>query len=170
MDSDEELRRFWKIQRDTKHRGYTKEKIVEQIEQRMPDAKKYIVPQKEYADLVIHYFDKNLVDCFMDNHNVELSMKLTLSSAVNLEPIIQELSNYDISIKYDYSEDLRKQTIIFDGENLKNKNIDFDKIASEIIPQLDEITAQSLACNDNLHGIVELMILVLISNKMQGDI
>lgn len=170
MDSDEELRRFWKIQRDTKHRGYTKEKIVEQIEQRMLDAKKYIVPQKEYADLVIHYFDKNLVDCFMDNHNVELSMKLTLSSAINLEPIIQELSNYDISIKYDYSEDLRKQTIIFDGENLKNKNIDFDKIASEIIPQLDEITAQSLACNDNLQGIVELMILVLISNKMQGDI
>lgn len=170
MDSDEKLRRFWKIQRDTNHRGYTKEKIVEQIEQRMPDAKKYIIPQKEYADLVIHYFDKNLLNCFVENHYVDLSMKLTLSSAVNLEPIIQELSNYDVSIKYDYSEDLRKQTIIFDGENLKNRNIDFDKIANDIIPQLDEITGQSLECDDNLHGIIELMVLVLISNKMQGDI
>ncbi|MCY9555599.1 hypothetical protein M5W98_28720, partial [Paenibacillus apiarius] len=94
MDSDETLRRYWKIQRDTKHRGYTKEQIIEQIEKRIPDAKKYIIPQKEYADLVIHYFDKNLVDCCTDNHEVNISLKLTLSSAINLEPIIQALSFY----------------------------------------------------------------------------
>ncbi|WP_394884852.1 uridine kinase [Clostridium butyricum] len=170
MDSDENLRRYWKIQRDTKYRGYTKEKIIEQIEKRMSDAEKYIIPQKDYADLIIHYFDKKLLNCYEDNHIVNISLKLTLSSAINLELIIQSLKEYDVFIKYDYSEDLKKQTIIFDGENLDNKNIDFNRIANDIIPQLDEITRETLKYENNITGIIELMVLVLISNKMQGDI
>ena len=42
MDADETLRRFWKIQRDTAKRGYTKEASIKQIEGRMPDARKYM--------------------------------------------------------------------------------------------------------------------------------
>ena len=46
MDSDEKLRRFWKIQRDTSKRGYSKIAILKQIEDRMPDAVKYILSAK----------------------------------------------------------------------------------------------------------------------------
>jgi uridine kinase len=46
MDPEENLRRFWKIERDTSTRGYSTDKILSQIEQRMPDAQKYIYPQK----------------------------------------------------------------------------------------------------------------------------
>lgn len=170
MDADESLRRYWKIQRDTKHRGYTKEKILEQIESRMSDAYKYIYPQKEYADLVIKYFDKDLLDCCVDNHKVVMSLKLTLSAAINLEPIIGELSKYEVDIIYDYSGDLKKQTIIFDGASLQNKIIQFDEIANNIITQIDEITIQDLNCENNISGIIKLVLLVLISHKMQGDL
>lgn len=170
MDADELLRRYWKIQRDTKNRGYTKEKILEQIETRIPDAFKYIYPQKEYADLIIQYFDKELVDCCVDNHKVVMSLKLTLSAAVNLEPIIGELSNHEVDIKYDYSEDLKKQTIKFDGASLEGKVIEFDEIANRIITQIDEITTQNLSCENNISGIIKLVLLVLISHKMQGDL
>lgn len=170
MDADESLRRYWKIQRDTKHRGYTKEKILEQIESRMPDAYKYIYPQKEYADLVIQYFDKELVDCCADNYEIVMSLKLTLSAAINLEPIIGELSQYGVDIKYDYSEDLKKQTIVFDGDSLNGKIIEFDEIANRIITQIDEITTQNLNCENNISGIIQLVMLVIISNKMQGDL
>ena len=136
----------------------------------MSDAKKYILPQKKYADLVIHYFDKNLNDCYIEGYNVCMSLKVSLSSAVNIEPCINELLKYDVLIKYDYSEDLNKQTILFEGESLKNKKIDFNRIALNIIPQLDEITNQELEYDDNLHGIIEILLLILISTKMQGDI
>ena len=46
LDTDENLRRYWKIQRDTKSRGYSKEKVLKQILERLPDARKYIYPQK----------------------------------------------------------------------------------------------------------------------------
>ena len=170
MDADESLRRYWKIQRDTKHRGYTKENILEQIESRIPDACKYIFPQKDYADLVIQYFDKGLVDCCIDNYKVAMSLKLTLSAFVNLEPIIEELSKYGVVIEYDFSADLKKQTIIFDGASLEKKVIRFDEIANIIIPQIDEITTENLDCENNLNGIIKLVILGLISHKMQGDL
>ena len=53
MDIDEQLRRYWKIQRDMKHRGYSEQKILQQVEERMQDAEKYIYPQRDYADMRI---------------------------------------------------------------------------------------------------------------------
>ncbi|MBP2657678.1 MAG: prk [Firmicutes bacterium] len=170
MDIDETLRRYWKIQRDTTKRGYTKTKIVEQIESRMDDAQKYIIPQREYADLVIQYFDENLVDCYSEDYEVTLSLKLILSSSVNFEPLIQALSAYCIDITYDYSEDLQKQIIVFNGDSLKNNKIDIEHVANYVIPQLDEITKEKLACNNNVNGIIALVLLALISHKMQGEL
>lgn len=169
MDSDETLRRYWKIQRDTRHRGYTKERIIEQIESRMSDAHKYIKPQKAYADLIIHYFDKNLVDCCVENHDIIISLKLTLSAVINIEPIMQYLACYGIKMEYDYSDDLKMQTIIFDGESMQNKIIPFKQMAESIIPQLDEITIYSIDDTDNIQGIIKLVLLTMISHKMKGD-
>lgn len=170
MDTDETLRRYWKIQRDTKHRGYTKEKIVEQIESRMPDANRYITPQKEYADLSIRYIDYGLEDCYIDNHDVTISLQLTLSISVNLEPVIWELTQYNIRIEHDYSDDLQKQYIKIDGETLKDKHIKFTDIANSIIPQLDEICYEEIEYQEGLNGIIQLFILILISYKMRGEI
>lgn len=170
MDVDEQLRRHWKIQRDIRFRGYSKEKIQRQIEERLPDAVKYIIPQRNYSDLLIQYFDKTLTDCMVENHEDEVSLKLTFGSDVNAEPIILELAKYGINAIYDYSEDLKKQIIIFEGNNIKNKVISVQEIAENVVLQLDEITNQKLECKDTLNGIVELFLLLLISYKMQEEI
>lgn len=167
MDTDEELRRFWKIKRDVKERGYSKQSILEQILARVPDAQKYILPQKKYADLVIEYFDKNLKNCMMDDYEEKLSLKLTLSSDVNVEPVIAELSKYNINVIYDYSDDLKQQILIFEGETLQKKDIPFEKIAENAVVQLEEITNQNLNEWNTMNGIVELFLLLLISYKMQ---
>ena len=168
MDSDETLRRYWKIQRDVAHRGYSKEKILKQIEDRIPDAQKYIYPQKQYADLIVQYFDKNLKNCLVEYHEVCMSMRLSLKSEINIEPLLSRLQSYGISIFSDFNQDLERQTIVCDGESLKNKSIPFKKIASDIIPQLEEISEQSLEELDPLQGILCLFLLLLISYSMQG--
>lgn len=170
MDVDETLRRFWKIQRDVAHRGYSKEKIIEQIEARVPDAIKYIHPQSEYADMIIQYYDKTLTDCMEDNHHVKMSVRITFSASIDIEPLINELVRYGISISYDYSEDLQKQIVDIDADDLESAVIPIEDIAQKIVPQLDEITRESLDEENGKNGILKLFLLLLISNKMQGEI
>ena len=170
MDVDEKLRRYWKIQRDVYQRGYKKEKVLESIEQRMPDAVKYIYPQKKYADILIRYFDQTLDDYTIENYNVKLDLEITLNADVDLEDLILELQKNRIYPRQDYEEDLTKQTVIFHGEELNQKSINFSAIAEKIIPNLDEILNKDLSYENNLNGIIEVIILVLISYKMrEGD-
>ena len=170
MDVDEKLRRYWKIQRDVYHRGYKKEKVLEAIEQRMPDAIKYIYPQKKYADILIKYFDSTLEDYTVENHNIKLDLEITLNADIDLESFIFELRKKDISVKHDYEEDLTKQIIIFNGDNLNKKKIDFSIIAEKVIPNLDEILNKDLSYINNLNGIIEMIILISISHKMREEI
>jgi len=51
----EELRREWKIKRDTSKRGYTEEQVLEDLERREPDSAAFIRPQEPQADLVVSF-------------------------------------------------------------------------------------------------------------------
>lgn len=167
MDIDENLRRYWKIQRDVSKRGYSKEKILEQITSRLPDAEKYIYPQKKYADLVITYFDKNLTDCLIDHHSVKLSLQITVNMEINLEKLIQIVENHGIHVDYDYNEDLEKQSVVFESSMLEQSVLPIASIAEETIPHLDEIINHPLEASDDLHGILSILLLMLIGEKLR---
>ena len=51
----EQLRREWKIKRDSTKRGYTEEQVLEELDRREPDSEAYIRPQKSRADLVVSF-------------------------------------------------------------------------------------------------------------------
>lgn len=169
MDADEALRRFWKIQRDTKERGYAKDKVITSIEARMPDAEKYIYPQKQYADLIIHYFDRGLMDCMTDEYTPNICISLTLDAAVNVEPLIDELKKYGVDISYDYSTDIQKQIINFNSENIERIRLPLERISNKIFPQLEEITRENFETDiEGKDGIIMLFFLLMLSNKMRG--
>lgn len=170
MDAEEKLRRFWKIQRDTSKRGYSREQILEQIDKRLPDAKKYIYPQKKYADMIIQYFDRNLKEDTSQDYEVVMSMRLFLSAAIDIEPLLLELGKWGVNASYDFGTDLEHQVVEFDGENLSTKEIPFRDIAEYVIPQLDEVTKQELTGLSGLEGILALFVLTLISKIMQEEL
>lgn len=170
MDVDETLRRYWKIMRDTDGRGYSVQKCLEQIESRLPDAQKYIHPQREYADLIISYFDKGLTDCTSKDHHVTLSMKLTLDMRLDMEPLIGYVERYcGGSASCDYDESLRMQTITFDGAFLEERKLPLARMADSLIPHLDELIDHPLEAQDDLHGIQSIVLLMMISRKLQGE-
>lgn len=170
MEVDETLRRYWKIQRDMNSRGYSKEKILEQIEDRMPDAVKYIYPQKDYADMTIQYYDKTLKSCMEENHEMKLSIRIIISAAVNIEPLTDELAKNGLNVLYDYGEDLQTQTVDLDGAMLENSTLPIEAIAGRVIPGLEEITPESLDSRDVVDGILKLFVLLLVSDKLRGEI
>jgi uridine kinase len=52
LDIDENLRIYFKIQRDVNQRGYTIERVLEALAKRKPDSEKFIRPQSAFADLI----------------------------------------------------------------------------------------------------------------------
>ncbi len=51
----EELRREWKLKRDSSKRGYTEDQVLEELEKREPDSAAFIRPQEQKADLVVSF-------------------------------------------------------------------------------------------------------------------
>jgi len=55
LDPPEEIRRGWKVARDTTKRGYTEEKVLAELERRVEESAAYIRPQRQNADLVVRF-------------------------------------------------------------------------------------------------------------------
>ncbi len=51
----EEMRREWKIKRDTSKRGYTEQGVLDDLEKREPDSEAFIRPQQGRGDIVISF-------------------------------------------------------------------------------------------------------------------
>jgi len=56
LDPPEDLRKVWKIKRDTTKRGYTVEQVLAELEKRVADTRDFIRPQRDYADIVVQFY------------------------------------------------------------------------------------------------------------------
>ncbi|CAN5432048.1 phosphoribulokinase [soil metagenome] len=55
LDPVEEIRREWKIARDTKKRGYDREQVEAEMDKRVPESEEFIHPQRTFADIVVRF-------------------------------------------------------------------------------------------------------------------
>ncbi len=51
----EEMRREWKVKRDTSKRGYTEQEVLDDLDRREPDSEAFIRPQKSRGDIVVSF-------------------------------------------------------------------------------------------------------------------
>lgn len=160
IDTDEKLRRHWKIIRDTKKRGYSTEKILTQIEARLGDAAKYIYPQKDFSDLIIKYFSVNDFDLGNENEQINLGLRIQLDASVHLEYLLDRL---DCAYEWDYESDLKSQYI----ELKSSPTTDFKLIALDLIENIDEIISPEANWDTGYEGLIQLIILQMISEKLK---
>ena len=100
IDTDDTLKYTWKIKRDIAKRGYSKEAILSQIENRKEDYIKYILPQRENSDVIINFFTDQEFD--IDNLDQELNIKLRILINKKHNPyyILCELEKEKIDFEY----------------------------------------------------------------------
>jgi phosphoribulokinase len=55
LNPPEEIRREWKIKRDTALRGYTREQVLAELARREPESQAFIRPQRRHADIVVRF-------------------------------------------------------------------------------------------------------------------
>jgi phosphoribulokinase len=80
LDPPENMRRLWKIKRDTAKRGYTSEQVLAELERRERDSQQFIRPQREFADIVVRFYpDSGVGSDQADGHlNVHLVLRPTI--------------------------------------------------------------------------------------------
>jgi len=90
MDTERELIKKWKIERDVNERGHSIERVIQQIESRNTDYYKYIDSQKENADVVIRFYEE-----IIDNI-IQLKCRFFIKNTKIIHKIIGKLLHYDI--------------------------------------------------------------------------
>lgn len=171
LDTDEALRRHWKLRRDQGERGHDRAVVLEQIKARRGDAEKYIYPQRQYADLVIRYFDETLLkrpDRAGKIKDITLGVEFVLDAGINVEPLLTLLRDRGVSGELSY-DDLLHQKVSFRGEDLNaGKNV-WAKTAAAVIPQIEDLTGGSILWEEGAGGLVQLMLLLVIGEIMKRD-
>ena len=160
MDASKDLKIKWKMQRDSKERGYSRNDVVEQINKRQNDVVKFIDPQSKNADICIY---------FMENENAsELGVKFKIRTSFDMEKIVSLLADKGVNITHEFSEDFNFQIVEYiPSEKCVNKNIDFERIANAAIPNRFDITNEKFRVTSIADAIIKLFMLKAISDKIE---
>jgi phosphoribulokinase len=80
LSPPEDLRRVWKIKRDTAKRGYRAEQVLAELAKREADSRDFIRPQRQYADIVVHFYPPEGVA--PEQAGANLNVRLTLRPTI----------------------------------------------------------------------------------------
>ena len=159
--ADEALRVYWKMQRDTGERGHSPEEIMQQIRVRYADAEKYIYPQEEFADIIIHYF-------LEDAESGSVGMELKINTQIDLEKLVSAMKRAGVSISYEYSKDFRYQIIrCLASENTQVKASVLTEIYHECFQNGYDILSCPFTASDPADGIKKLILIQSIQTKIR---
>ncbi len=168
IDTDDALRKHWKIQRDIKERGYEKEKILETINKRQKDSDKYIPPQKKFANIIISLNPQIPIKDLDSKNNVELFLNIKIENSVDLNPFISLLEHTNMKCENEFEEDLIMQTLRFKG---KITSDEISKIANKILPNYDNIILNNkIKWHSDYNGIIQLITLYHINNQLKDKL
>lgn len=171
LNTDERLRCYWKINRDRNTRGWEKDEVMKQIETRRQDAEKYVYPQKQYADLIIRYFDRELPEIEKQSDmscQPSPGVEFLMDVSINAEPLLALLQEYGIDTKLTY-DDLLHQRIVMESEQLHVSKEVWETIALRTIPQIEDLAGSSILWEDGVNGAVQLMIMLAVGEIMRRD-
>ncbi|MEO6418924.1 MAG: hypothetical protein ABIP39_05930, partial [Polyangiaceae bacterium] len=160
VDPVEDLRQAWKIARDVKERGYTPEKVREQIEHRMADSIKYVRPQGKYADLVLRHGTGGEAS----EESVELEVELVGAlEPLALLDVLDQVPT--LTVEWEPDDALTRDRIKITGQ----MDITALKLlALALIPNVDELVEQIPGWKPGGRGLTQVIILHAISARLRN--
>ncbi len=160
MDTDEDLRRTWKVRRDMTKRGHSQEKVIAQISARSEDRKKFIEPQKDFADLLIRYSPVGEISA---SRSAPLKVSFTLDNSLDLDDLMLLLSR--TSLEVEHFSTIHKQELIVSGAISAREVM---TIAQQLDLNFDELLINPRGWVKNHNGITQLIFLLLYNHKMKA--
>lgn len=170
LDTDERLRKFWKLSRDSSSRMQSLEKISRIIELRKSDAEKYIRPQAAFADIVFRLSPVNndLFEGDTFSENLRFTLSVILRDSNYHQDLIKILIGYcGLYLDWEISEDGRTVEIIIDGDVSSE---DISLAANFLMPDLDKYIDVNFNWKNDLEGVIQLIIFSHINQILEKRI
>ncbi len=166
LDIDENLRKFFKIQRDTTQRGHSVEKILNSIAAREPDSKKFIRPQSKHADLVIAL--QAIHPELLENHTVNsmprYKLKCTIRNGIDIQALVRVLIGtlgYHVEL---LGERDSMQEIVIEGDANKD---DLAMAANILFSNIQDLLDKQPRWQDGMQGIAQLVVLFYLEQTLR---
>jgi len=157
LDTEEGLRREWKVKRDQQERGYSKKEVMEAMESRGQDSRHFIKPQRRFADLVIYYSSA-------DKAVPGLKVEYEFRDEYCLDSILRYFERIK-GLSLEYREDLRlgRQYLAVSGSLPAEKLKEFLRMHTN---DYREILRADIDWQEGVNGFTQLLILHLFSQKV----
>ena len=94
IDTDDRLKREWKINRDVKLRNKDLDEVLEQIHSRKGDFEKFILPQKLKSDIIINFYPTK--DDLKD-----VGLKLMVKKEINISDLVLDMKKSNLQFNID---------------------------------------------------------------------
>jgi uridine kinase len=153
---EKQLIQHWKIVRDQEKRGYSKEKVLDNLTRREKDSQKYIDVQSKYADILIEIFSEKTIQSIGDeSEKLDYKLKLRFSNWIYLDSVINALKKEkNLTINQTHG-DTDYQFLTIEG------NVEFESletIAEQFIPGLQDLGINRPIWPKNLFGVLALLV------------
>jgi len=152
VDTQDEIKKIWKLNRDIIKRGYTYEKVIKSINDRESDYNKYIKPQMNNADIIIKYYCQDQLD--VNNYemfNLNNIMCNILIEKTYFNQNKHKLEKCKILLFTDENNYYALNTSIYNFVSIKQYIIETYKFDNNLIDQ-------------NVLCVMQLLILILLYN------
>ena len=156
LDPDEELRRHWKLRRDTTERGHTREQVLASLREREGDRQRFILPQRKQANVVFSLLP--LAGSLPPDRDQEPEklLRVEASNSFHLEPLVEALDEVDtIEVRHDPYHDTISQTLDVSGWVSQET---LGAIAASVMPNLYELS-KAPKLRDGLDGCLQILTL-----------
>ncbi len=161
IEPEESLRLHWKISRDILTRGYTKEKVLHQLELRKSDSDKYIRSQSAFSDIKMSYYSVKKIEEAGQQEKIELALKIELETNIDLNDLIDKVNSHPtLKVTHDY--DVNNQILDVMG-TIPKKEI--KRLIYAVIGEYDELI-ENATFEKDLNGFLQLFFLYCILYKV----
>jgi uridine kinase len=170
LDMDNDLRKYLKIQRDVHTRGKSLVSVKASISKREPDAKRYIHPQINHADLIFSLAPLRSisVNTVNEHHNVQTKLSVRMRAGTGEASLLRTLAGlYGLMFNLDYSENRQWVDIDIDGDLYE---CDTKAVATSLYPRLIELFDLKPIWQGGTLGIMLLFILSHINYSLEKAI
>lgn len=165
LDPDESLRTYWKVRRDVTDRRCTADAVLRQLQQRRPDAERYITPQREHADLVVQF--RPTAPIRLDELTVPIPLALTLTfrNGANLTELLRALQGvHTLDVQYRSDHVSGEQRLEMQGTIAAEQ---VQQVAGQTILGLSELAADHAVWLEGMSGVFQIVVLRLLSDLLQ---
>jgi len=126
LDPPEDLRKVWKIKRDTAKRGYYAEQVLAELEKREPDSHDFIRPQREFADVIVRFQPPTGVE--PEQANSHLNVRLVLRPTIphpDLSYLLEDAQSAASGVRLELGRDCGRPVDILEIDgNVTSKQVE----------------------------------------------